>query len=183
MALRYNPPPGWQVPRGDWRPPFDWEPEPSWPPAPPGWSFWLDGDQEAKHRPRPGSRRKHAAVLAIVALLGVGAAAKALDSGKTARTDPGSTSAGGEVQATNSRRDQAQDPARDFVHDHGGTVTPVPTTTAAETKVKVTATAQPTSRPATTTHKPVRRTAAPTTTAPVVRSTVPNPVRHTVPPG
>lgn len=61
---------------------------------------------------------------------------------------------------------------------------PTTTTTAAEVKVQVTASAQPTSRPATTTHKPVAsKTTAPTTTEPVVSSTVPNPVRHTVPPG
>lgn len=39
-GLRFNAPPGWVVPDGDWRPPDGWAPDPSWPPAPDGWQFW-----------------------------------------------------------------------------------------------------------------------------------------------
>ncbi|MBE1877048.1 excalibur calcium-binding domain-containing protein [Myceligenerans pegani] len=40
MAVRFNPPPGWQVPPG-FRPDASWVPDPSWPPAPPGWEYWI----------------------------------------------------------------------------------------------------------------------------------------------
>lgn len=39
-GLRFNPPPGWDVPGGDWTPPPGWKADPSWPPAPQGWQFW-----------------------------------------------------------------------------------------------------------------------------------------------
>lgn len=37
----FNPPPGWQVPGGDWVPPEGWMPDPSWPAAPEGWQWWV----------------------------------------------------------------------------------------------------------------------------------------------
>lgn len=40
MALRYNPPPGWEVPLDNGRPLAGFTPDPSWPEAPPGWKFW-----------------------------------------------------------------------------------------------------------------------------------------------
>ena len=40
-ALRFNPPPGWPVPRLGWAPPPGWQPDPSWPKPPPGWRFWV----------------------------------------------------------------------------------------------------------------------------------------------
>lgn len=39
--MLFNPPPGWETPRGGWSPPPDWQPDPSWPPAPEGWNFWV----------------------------------------------------------------------------------------------------------------------------------------------
>jgi hypothetical protein len=43
VGLRFNPPPGWQVPP-DFVPGPGWQPDPSWPPAPPGWSMWVSDD-------------------------------------------------------------------------------------------------------------------------------------------
>ncbi len=40
MALRFNPPPGWEVPDEGFVPPPGWAPDPSWPPAPSDWRFW-----------------------------------------------------------------------------------------------------------------------------------------------
>lgn len=42
--LRFNPPPGWNVPAGDWTPPAGWKPDPDWPSAPSGWQFWLKAE-------------------------------------------------------------------------------------------------------------------------------------------
>lgn len=39
--LKFNPPPGWPRPPGDWIPPRGWTPDPSWPEPPPGWELWL----------------------------------------------------------------------------------------------------------------------------------------------
>jgi hypothetical protein len=41
VSWRFNPPPSWPVPGGDWLPPAGWAPDPGWPPAPPGWEFWV----------------------------------------------------------------------------------------------------------------------------------------------
>ena len=50
-ALRFNPPPGWPVPRLGWAPPPGWLPGPSWPQPPPGWQFWvLDGQAPVGER-------------------------------------------------------------------------------------------------------------------------------------
>lgn len=44
-ALRFNPPPGWDVPSDPaWVPPAGWRPEPWWPPAPAGWVYWVPVD-------------------------------------------------------------------------------------------------------------------------------------------
>jgi hypothetical protein len=80
MAMRYNPPPGWEVPPEDWTPPQDWKPDPSWPAAPEGWIFWLDPEQRGKHRPRPRVSRKVVVMAVIVALLGVGVTSYSLPS-------------------------------------------------------------------------------------------------------
>lgn len=44
-AFRFNPPPGWPVPRLGWTPPPGWQPGPSWPQPPPGWQFWVPDGQ------------------------------------------------------------------------------------------------------------------------------------------
>ena len=50
-AFRFNPPPGWPVPRLGWAPPPGWLPGPSWPQPPPGWQFWvLDGQAPVGER-------------------------------------------------------------------------------------------------------------------------------------
>lgn len=41
MTYVFNPPPAWDVPDGEWRPPDGWVPDPSWPPAPDAWEFWI----------------------------------------------------------------------------------------------------------------------------------------------
>lgn len=51
MAIRYNPPPGWDVPLENGRPPAGFTPNPSWPPAPDGWEFWLK--EQAFSSPSP----------------------------------------------------------------------------------------------------------------------------------
>lgn len=40
--LRFNPPPGWQVPLHPWVPPKGFRKDPSWPEAPAGWNFWAE---------------------------------------------------------------------------------------------------------------------------------------------
>ena len=75
MAKRYNPPPGWLVPVGEWRPSFAWQPDPSWPPAPVGWHFWVEPEPEpqsvAVAVPRQISRRHAGAVIGAVVLAGL----------------------------------------------------------------------------------------------------------------
>lgn len=44
--MRFNPPPGWQVP-DNFVPPQGWQPDPSWPMAPAGWQFWVDEPTQA----------------------------------------------------------------------------------------------------------------------------------------
>lgn len=39
--MRFNPPPGWDVPGDGWSPPHGWTPDPAWPAAPEGWQFWI----------------------------------------------------------------------------------------------------------------------------------------------
>lgn len=41
MPMRFNPPPGWPLPR-NWTPPSGWTPDPSWPAPPHGWPFWVE---------------------------------------------------------------------------------------------------------------------------------------------
>jgi hypothetical protein len=55
-AKRFNAPPDWPVPSGDWTPGADWTPDPSWPPAPPGWQFWVElnrSELPASNTPAP----------------------------------------------------------------------------------------------------------------------------------
>jgi hypothetical protein len=163
MALHYNPPPGWQVPRGEWRPPLNWEPDPAWPPAPPDWNFWLDVDQKAKHRPRSGVRRKYLGAIAIVALVAIGVVANALNDGEPRRADTGSTTVDNQIPITRA-------PIQP-------TWSPTPTPVSTKVTVKAKPTAKPTTRPTTT--KPVPKpTKKP---VPTVPATAP-PVRHTVAP-
>lgn len=51
-GVRFNAPPGWDVPDGDWRPPVGWAPDPGWPPAPGGWQFWVPRIAEAEASPQ-----------------------------------------------------------------------------------------------------------------------------------
>lgn len=46
--MRFNPAPGWPAPPTGWVPPPGWQPDPSWPQAPPGWQFWVSGDQAGR---------------------------------------------------------------------------------------------------------------------------------------
>ncbi|SKC81582.1 excalibur calcium-binding domain-containing protein [Krasilnikoviella flava] len=64
MAVRFNPPPGWQVPPG-FRPDAGWVPDPAWPPAPQGWDYWVD-DTTAPRRARPESPVEATTVMAPV---------------------------------------------------------------------------------------------------------------------
>lgn len=50
--MRFNAPPGWEVPTPDWVPDAGWVPDPSWPPAPPGWEFFVDDEKAGV----PGTR-------------------------------------------------------------------------------------------------------------------------------
>jgi len=46
MTVRFNAPPGWDVPSNpQWTPPQEWKPQPWWPPAPEGWVFWVPVDE------------------------------------------------------------------------------------------------------------------------------------------
>ena len=46
MSVRFNAPPGWDVPSNpQWTPPQEWKPQPWWPPAPEGWVFWVPVDE------------------------------------------------------------------------------------------------------------------------------------------
>ena len=40
--LRFNPPPGWDVPPHPWAPPSGFSKDPAWPEAPEGWEYWVD---------------------------------------------------------------------------------------------------------------------------------------------
>jgi len=50
-ALRFNPPPGWDVPGDGWSPPHGWTPDPAWPTAPDGWQFWVRDTAPAASAP------------------------------------------------------------------------------------------------------------------------------------
>ncbi|WP_019973412.1 hypothetical protein [Mycobacterium sp. 141] len=50
-AMRFNAPPGWIVPGGNWFPDPQWRPDPSWPPAPAGWQFWVRAQHNAFEPP------------------------------------------------------------------------------------------------------------------------------------
>lgn len=80
--MRFNAPPGWEVPTPDWVPDADWAPDPSWPPAPPGWKFFVDDEQVgvvgAPAAPAAGPAPRGALVIVaavaavlVVALLGI----------------------------------------------------------------------------------------------------------------
>lgn len=62
MAVRFNPPPGWQVPPG-FRPDAGWVPDPAWPPAPQGWEYWVD---DAARPARPETPAEATTVMAPV---------------------------------------------------------------------------------------------------------------------
>lgn len=47
----FNPPPGWEIPGGDWAPPEGWTPDSSWPQAPAGWDFWVTVQEEVASTP------------------------------------------------------------------------------------------------------------------------------------
>jgi|GEM_PF-7128186 len=49
MPGRFNPPPGWPVPR-DFVPPPQWQPDPAWPPAPDGWQLWIQLEAATESR-------------------------------------------------------------------------------------------------------------------------------------
>ena len=84
----FNPPPGWQVPRG-FEPGPNWTPDPVWPPAPPGWDFWTDVQSEpAAKRPRPRSGVMVGVLTFIVVLLVGGAVLLALNVGTGIRLLP-----------------------------------------------------------------------------------------------
>lgn len=57
MSWRFNPPPGWPVPSGDWLPPAAWVPDPAWPPPPPGWEFWVYAPARPPSPPPPRTCR------------------------------------------------------------------------------------------------------------------------------
>jgi hypothetical protein len=87
MALQYNPPPGWPVPAGGWKPPLDWHPDPSWPPAPDGWPFWLEPDSASGPQAdwKALLSPRFLAAVVVVGLIGVGAASSLHDSSKPQR--------------------------------------------------------------------------------------------------
>ena len=65
---RFNPPPHWPKPPGNWSPPAHWQPDPAWGPVPPGWQLWVAerrGPQRRGILPVAG----WAALIAIVAVV------------------------------------------------------------------------------------------------------------------
>ncbi|MEB3052340.1 hypothetical protein KV112_21850 [Mycolicibacter sp. MYC123] len=80
--MRFNAPPGWEVPTPDWVPDAGWAPDPSWPPAPPSWNFFVDDEDAgvlgAPVAPGAGPAPRGAMVIVaavaavlVVALLGI----------------------------------------------------------------------------------------------------------------
>ena len=105
MARRFNPPPSWPVPPGDWKPPVGWEPDPTWPPAPPDWAFWI---RESRWpRPRTILVRAGAGVVVVLVAAATVVAVAAPDEQGRANAQYGaapttaSTAAATPVQASN----------------------------------------------------------------------------------